>query len=283
MTELRQRMIEEFRLRNYSLRTQKAYVHHVARFAKHFGRSPADVTPEEVRTYLLHLTTVKKQSPAAVKQAICALRFLYTHVLDRSEDFPRLPYPKQKRTLPTVLSREEVARLLGAVRNLKHRAILMTGYAGGLRVGELTRLRVEDIDSSRMVINIRQSKGRKDRTVMLAKSLLRVLRAYWRTYRPGPWLYPGGRLGRHITTRSVQKVCHRAANRAGLQKNVTVHTLRHSFATHLNEAGADLRVVQVLLGHSNYRTTQRYVHVSPERIAATPSPLDVLEEIASVT
>lgn len=283
MTELRQRTIEEFRIRNYSRRTQKAYLHQISRFARHISKSPAHATPEEIREYLVYLIVDKRRSAAYVKQAVYALRFLYRHVLDRSDDLPRLPVPKQKRTLPTVLSRDEVVRLFGAVHNLKHRAILMTIYAGGLRVSEAVRLRADDIDSNRMVINIRQGKGRKDRTVMLAQSLLEVLREYWKAYRPGPWLYPGSRSGRHLSARAVQKICTRAVRRSGLDKRVTVHTLRHSFATHLNEAGADLRVIQVLLGHGNQRTTQRYVHVSPARIMDTKSPLDYLEEVATMT
>lgn len=284
MTELRQRTIEELQIRNYSRRTQKLYVNHLARFARHVGKSPADCTREEVRGYLVHLATVKQASPSAMKQAVCALRFLYKRVLARKEDMPNLPIPKQKQTLPVVLSPEEVARLFEAAGSLKNRTILMTVYAAGLRVSELARLKITDIDSERMVIHIRQGKGRKDRTVMLAQSLLETLREYWLAYRPGrAWLFPGDRPDRHLSPRSVQKICRRAAVRAQLRKRVTVHTLRHSFATHLNEAGADMRVIQVLLGHASYRTTMRYVHVSPERLVKTPSPLDIMNKVAKLS
>jgi integrase/recombinase XerD len=279
MTELRQRMLDELRIRNYSPRTQKTYISHVARFARHFGKSPADLSNDDVRAYHLHLVNIKSSS-AAIRLAVCALRFLYKNVLRRKEEVPDLPFGRREHTLPVVLSVDEMTRLFGTVVNIKHKAILMTVYAAGLRVSEVVALRIGDIDSSRMVINVRQAKGKRDRTVMLAESLLKILREYWRAHRPGnDYLFPSGRSHERISARSVQKIVRIAASRAGIRKRVTVHTLRHSFATHLSEAGADLRVIQVLLGHTSYNTTMRYVHVSPERLAATPSPLDMMSNI----
>jgi integrase/recombinase XerD len=278
MTDLRQRMLDDLRIRNYSPRTQKAYLGHVGRFAKHFGKSPADLTNDDVRAYHLHLVNVKSSS-AAIRQAVCALRFLYKRVLDRKEDVPNLPFGRREYPLPVVLSVNEMVRLFGAVTNTKHKAILMTLYAAGLRVSEVTALRVGDIDSERMVINVRQGKGKKDRTVMLAESLLKTLREYWQAHRPGRnYLFPAEHSNRHLSSRSVQKIVRRAAAQARTRKRVTVHTLRHSFATHLSEAGADLRVIQVLLGHSSYNTTMRYVHVSAERFGSHPKSLGYDEQ-----
>ena len=261
------------------MRTQKAYLGHLARLARHFRTSPDELSSEQLRAYFVELTVARRMSPAAIKQAMCAVQFLFDKVLDRKDDLPRLVYPRQERKLPTVLSQHDVARIFENVSNLKHRALLMTAYAAGLRVSELVRLRVEDVDSTRMVIRVRQGKGRRDRTVMLARALLHDLREYWLAYHPKQWLFQGSRPDRHLSARSVQQVCRRAARRAGIRKRVTVHTLRHSFATHLHESGVDLRVIQVLLGHGSFKTTERYVHVSPERLASTPSPLDLLSRV----
>jgi site-specific recombinase XerD len=267
MNDLRRRMIEDLRIRNYSHRTVHLYVSHLDRFARHLGKPPADATGEEIRAYQVHLVMVKQASPTLTKQAVCALRFFYRTVLERQVDLPPLPYPKQKKILPTVLSHAEVARLLQATTCRKHRAILMTVYAAGLRVSELAALRPGDIDSERMVINIRQGKGRKDRTVMLAHALLHTLREYWREYRPrGDWLFPGRRPEDPVSTTSVQRICRTAAARARLRKRVTTHTLRHTFATHLLSGGCDLRSVQEMLGHADVATTQLYTHLSREKI-----------------
>lgn len=277
MSELRQRLIDELTIRNYSPRTRQCYVRQYDVFTRHVRKPPEDATSAEVHAYHVHLVNVRHVSLTYLKQAVCALRFFYNQVLERQYDHPRLPYPKKAATLPTVLARTEITRLLDATSNRKHRAILMTVYGAGLRVSELAELRPADIDSERMVINVRQGKGRKDRTVILARTLLDALRDYWREYRPGTeWLFPGRNPGRHVSTRNVQHICQVAAERARLRKHVTAHTLRHSFATHLNEAGIDLRVIQLLLGHRSARTTMRYVHLSPERLQSTPSPLDLL-------
>jgi len=277
MTPLRRRMLSDLRTRNYAANTQKLYVQHVARFAAHFGRSPAKLGPKEVRAYLRHLVENKEVSWSYFNQAVCALRFLYRVTLGRRWMIEHLPFPRQERRLPTVLSREEVARFFGAVTNRKHRVVLLIAYAAGLRVSELVALRLGDVDSERMVIHVRQGKGRKDRLVTLSPVLLEELRAYVRWVQPSEWLFPGQDPTRHLHARTVQKACQRASEAADLGKRVTVHTLRHSYATHLLEAGTDLRVVQTLLGHTCLRTTAMYTHVSNQRLQEVTSPLDRLE------
>jgi site-specific recombinase XerD len=276
MTPLRRRMIEDMRLKNLSPGTIEAYASRVATFARHFGRSPQDLGRDDVRAYLLHLIQKKKVSWSVYNQTLAALRFLYEVTLGRKDVLERIPFPKQPRRLPVVLSLDEVARFFAAVVGIRHRAILMTAYAAGLRLSEVTGLRVEDIDSKRMVIRVRQAKGRKDRYVMLSPRLLTLLREYWKAARPTEWLFPGDAPGQPISGKAVYMVCVQAARTAGLGKHVTVHTLRHSFATHLLEAGTDLRTIQVLLGHRKLETTAVYIHVSPATVQATCSPLDRL-------
>jgi integrase/recombinase XerD len=277
MTPLRRRMIDDMTLRNFTPATIEAYVRCVARFARHFRASPDLLGPEQVRAYLLHLLQERHVSLSYYKLTRCALRFFYRETLGR-DDVPQSLAPvKQPRTLPVVLGPDELARFFAAITNLKHRALLMTAYAAGLRVSEVTRLRVQDIDSARMVIRVRHGKGQKDRYVMLSPRLLEVLRAYWKAARPGDFLFPGAAADRPLTTGSVRKVCYRARRAAGLDKHVTVHTLRHSFATHLLESGTDLRTIQVLLGHHSFSTTARYVHVATASLPSTRSPFDRLD------
>ncbi|HJZ60161.1 MAG TPA: tyrosine-type recombinase/integrase [Gemmataceae bacterium] len=276
MTPLRQRMIEDLKLRNLAPATIRVYVQRVAAFARHFGESPELLGPPEVRSYLVHLVQHKHASWSYYNQTVGALRFLYNVTLGRDEPLRRIACPKQPRKLPVVLSPEEVVRFFQAVPNLKHRALLMTAYAAGLRISEVVALTVADIDSRRMVIRVRQGKGRKDRYVMLSPRLLEVLRAYWKVARPAHWLFPGQVEGRPVTVGTAHRVCVEASRAAGLGKHVTVHTLRHSFATHLLEAGTDLRTIQLLLGHRELRTTAIYTHVSPATLEATQSPLDRL-------
>jgi integrase/recombinase XerD len=276
MTPLRRRMIEDMKLKNLAPRTIEVYTMRVAAFARHFGRSPAVLSREEVRSYLLHLVQEKHVSWSVFNQTVAALRFLYEVTLDREGVMVRIRCPKQPKRLPIVLSLDEMARFFAAVIGIKHRAILMTAYAAGLRHSEVVALRVEDIDSHRMVIRVRQGKGRKDRYVMLSPRLLALLREYWKVARPTDWLFPGDVPGHHITGQSVHRACVQAARDAGLGKHVTLHTLRHSFATHLLEAGTDIRTIQVLLGHRNLKTTAIYTHVSPTAVENTPSPLDQL-------
>jgi integrase/recombinase XerD len=277
MTPLRRRMIDDMTLRNFTPATIKAYVRCVARFAAYFHCSPDRLGCEHVRTYLLHLLNEQHVSHSYYKLIRCALRFFYRETLGRDDVPASLAPVKQPRSLPVVLGPDELARFFVAIKNLKHRALLMTAYAAGLRVSEVTRLRGADIDSDRMVIRVRHGKGQKDRYVMLSPRLLEVLRAYWRAARPSDFLFPGAAPDQPLTTGSVRKVCSRARIAAGLDKHVTVHTLRHSFATHLLESGTDLRTIQVLLGHNSFNTTARYVHVATASLPSTQSPFDRLE------
>ena len=279
MTPLRQRMIEDMKLRNLSPRTIGAYVMRAAAFARYFRRSPAALGREEVRAYLLHLVQEKKVSWSMYNQTVAALKFLYEVTLNREGVMVRVRCPKQPKRLPVVLSLEEVTRFFGAIIGVKHRAILMTAYAAGLRISEVVALRVEDIDSKRMVLHVRQGKGRKDRNVMLSPRLLTLLREYWKIARPTDWLFPGQIPGQPITAGMVHRICVQAAHAAGLDKHVTVHTLRHSFATHLLEAGTNIRTIQMLLGHRNINTTAVYTHVSPIALETTRSPLDQLDPL----
>jgi site-specific recombinase XerD len=274
---LRQRMIDDMTVRNLSPQTRENYIFHVARFAKYFSRSPELLGCPEIRTYLLFLIEQRHVSWAYFNQSVCALRFLYRTTLKKEWTVEHLPFPKKPKTLPVVLRVDEVAQFFRAVTNIKHRAILMTAYAAGLRTSEVTHLRVKDIDSQRMVIHVQQGKGRKDRYVMLSPTLLELLRAYWKAERPNHWLFPGQDPTRPITVSSVQLACRRAATISGISKHISVRTLRHTFATHLLESGTNVRIIQALLGHRSLLTTARYTHVSAEAIHSTTSPLDLLK------
>jgi site-specific recombinase XerD len=277
MTPLRQRMIDDMQLRNLSLLTQKAYVSAVSQFARHFAASPDRLGEAEVRQYMLELVK-RRVSWSRYNVILCALRFLYHVTLGRDGLLQRIPFPKDEKRLPVVLSREEVAQFLKAACHFKTRVMLTTAYATGLRISELVALRVEDIDSRRMLIRVRQGKGRKDRYVMLSPKLLELLRKYWKAARPRDWLFrtrsPGS--PEHFA-KLVQHMCRRTLRRSGLKKRVTMHTLRHTFATHLLEAGVDIRTIQVLLGHRSLKTTAQYTFVSMKRITTLQSPLDLLD------
>jgi len=262
MSKLRQRMTEDLRIRNYSPRTITTYVGRVAAFAKHLGRSPADLDSVHIREYQRYLVEDKRASWAVFNQTVCALRFLYTITLGRTEIIEHIPYARPQQKLPVVLSRREVAQLLAATTYFKHRVILMTIYGCGLRLSEVLGLHVTDIDSQRKVVHVRQGKGRKDRYVNLPATLVPQLQEYWKEYRPNLWLFPGNVLGRPLTASSVQRATSQARLRAGLTKRVTPHTLRHCFATHLLEAGTDLRTIQMQLGHGSLHTTAIYLHVA---------------------
>jgi site-specific recombinase XerD len=268
-------MEEELKLRRYSPATIKAYVFAVRNFAKFHGRSPEEMGTEEVRAYLLYLTE-KKLSPATINQIICAIRFLYIDVLNRPFEIGRVFYQKRKRKLPVVLSEREILRLLEAAVHLKERAILMTMYSGGLRLREVLGLHPKDIDSATMRIRIREGKGGKERYVVLAATLLEVLREYSRRFRPTRWLFAGDHPDQPIHPRTVQRLVRDTARRAGLSKPVTPHVLRHSFATHLLEHGTNLRYIQELLGHRSLKTTMLYTHVSRKALGQVVSPLDRL-------
>jgi integrase/recombinase XerD len=277
MSPLRQRLIDDLRLRNYSPGTIEIYVAVVARFAKHFGCSPDRLGVAEVRAYQLHLLS-EKVSWSRFNQAVCGLRFFFKVTLRRPDMIEQLPYGKRPKTLPSVLSKEEVAKLLAAVPHERHRQILRIAYACGLRLSEAVGLQTRDIDSGRMVIKVRQGKGQKDRLVPLSAKLLEELRSYWRRHRPGKWLFPSPKGDKPIHVGNVQRVCKRAARRCGFTKRVSPHTLRHSYATHLLEAGTDLMTLKELLGHRDLETTTRYTHVT-SKARQTPSPLDTLPEV----
>jgi integrase/recombinase XerD len=278
MTEispLRRRMIEDMTVRNLSPATQRSYVHAVAKFARFFGRSPETLDLEDVRAFQVHLVAGGMSWPA-LNQTVCALRFLYGVTL-RQADLPeRIVYAREPQKLAVVLSTEEVVRFLEAVPSLKCRAALTTAYAAGLRASEVASLKVADIDSSRMVIRVELGKGGRDRYVMLSPQLLDILRAYWRLARPPHWLFPRHDGEHPIHPATLNAACRSACAAAGLGKRVTVHTLRHSFATHLLESGTDIRIIQALLGHRNVNTTARYAQVATSTIRGTPSPLDQL-------
>ena len=282
MTPLRERMLDDLRLRNYSDRTIKAYLRCITDFARYFGKSPDELGPTEIREYQLYLVKQKRCSWAVFNQTVCALRFFYRTTLGCKEMIEEIPYPRFEKRLPVVLSQTEVAALLQSLKNLKHRAILTTIYATGLRVSEVTNLLATDIDSTRMIVQVRQGKGRKDRFVMLSANLLALLREYWKAYKPTHWLFPGRIANRPIDVATVYRVCQRAARVAKLSKSVSPHTLRHSFATHLLEAGTDLRTIQLLLGHRNLKTTSFYLHISNLALRSTTSPLDLLLASSSV-
>lgn len=278
MTPLRQRYIHDLELRNRSPRTISCYVSHVAAFAKHFGRSPEELGPEEIRVYQLHLVHERRASWSSFNQAVCALRFLYDVTLPRDWTVTHIAYGKRPHKVPSVLSRDEVRRLLACVSRPVHRLLLTTLYAAGLRLSEGLYLQVADIDSQRMVLHIRHGKGQKERLVSLSPTLLAELRAWWRIRRPPLWLFPGQGGDRPLSPSVVQRACQEAARQAGLTKHATPHTLRHSYATHLLEAGLDVRTLQKLLGHSQLATTAHYTHVTDERVRGVISPLDLPSE-----
>ena len=247
----------------------------MAAFAQHFHRSPDQLGAEEIRRYQLFLIQEKKLAWSSYKQIVCALRFFYAKTLKRPFLLEDIPFPHHEQRLPLILSKGEVERILSAPRRPKTRAILMTLYATGLRRSEVAHLRVSDIDSARMTIFV-QGKGKKDRVVMLSPILLDTLRQYWRLAKPKYWLFPGRTPDQPISENDVFAVFHNAVRRAGITKHVSPHSLRHSFATHLLEAGVDLRTIQLLLGHRSLKTTARYLHVSQYHVRATASPLDSL-------
>jgi len=276
MTHLRQRMQEDLRLRNFSERTVRRYTHTVAEFATYFHKSPDQLGPEHIRTFLLHLLNERKLVWGTIQGARSALKFLYTRTLKQTWFDQEVIKPKVRRKLPTVWSREEVCALLDAEMNIKHRALLALYYSAGLRCQEALDLKVSDIDSKRMIIHVREGKGKFPRQVMLSPKLLEILRVYWRGRKPKDWLFPGKQAGEQLKANAVRVVCQKLRKQLGIRKSLSPHVLRHSFATHLLDAGTDLRSIQLLLGHRDLETTSRYLHVSEARLHATPSPLDDL-------
>jgi len=275
-------MLEELERRNYAQTTIDSYIHAVEHFAQYFRRSPDQLGPDHIREYQVALFKKFKLAPNTVSRRLAALRFFYIQTLKKGWSVAETPYPKKALNLPMVLSQEEVARLINAALTPFHRIVLMTLYATGVRRAELARLKISDIDSQRMVIHVQGGKGRKDRDIMLSPKLLAALREYWRGLKrkPTQWLFPGGcshTAERPITPKTVYYACRHAARRAGLQeKKIHPHTLRHCFATHLLESGADLRTIQLLLGHRDLEETTIYLHLSRRHLSATASPLDAL-------
>jgi integrase/recombinase XerD len=282
VTHLRQIMLDELRRRNFATTTIESYIHGVEHFSQYFHRPPDQLGPEHIRQYQAMLFTELKLSPNIVIVRLAALRFFYIHVLKRNWSIAETPYPKKVLHLPQVLSQDEVARLIDAAEFSFHRILLMTLYATGARRAEVAHLKISDIDSQRMVIHIRGGKGRKDRDVMLSPKLLDALLVYWRGLRrkPTDWLFPGNRwhtASHPVSTKVLWHACQQAAERAGLEhKHIHPHILRHCFATHLLEAGADLRTIQMLLGHRDLEETTIYLHLSRRHLSATSSPLDAL-------
>jgi site-specific recombinase XerD len=275
-------MLEELQRRNYAETTINSYLRTVEEFSRRFHCSPDRLGPRHIREYQAELFQKRKFSPNTVAQRLAALRFFYTKTLKKVWSIEETPYPKKTLHMPTILSQEEVARLIDAAWPPFHRTLLMALYATGLRRAELARLKVSDVDSKRMVIHVRGGKGRKDRDVMLSPKLLEALREHWRGLqrKSSAWLFPGNRWhtgDTPIDTKVVWNACKEAAQRAGLQKDVHPHTLRHCFATHLLEAGADLRTIQILLGHRDLKETTIYLHLSQRHLHATVSPLDSLK------
>ena len=281
MTRLRKMMLEELQRRNFSEHTIRYYVRTVEDFARHFNRPPDRLGLQHIREYQAELFQKRKLSAGTVTIRLAALRFFYIKTLKKPWSIAETPYPKKSHRLPTILSQEEVARLIDAALTPFHRTLLMTLYATGLRCAELTHLKVSDVDSKRMVIHVHAGKGRKDRDVMLSPKLLDELRKHWRRLRQktSDWLFPGNRwhtADYPIDEKTPRHACQGAARRAGLSHAIHPHTLRHCFATHLLEAGADLRTIQILLGHSSLKETTIYLHLSKRHLSTTPSPLDSL-------
>ena len=273
MTPLRQRFIDDLRLKNFSESTIKVYVHAVEKFARFLGRSPDESTAQDVRAFLIH------EMDRGLSRSYCvvqrnALRHLYLDTLGRTDELELVPRPKRERRLPVVLSREEVQRLFAVVENLKHKALFMVAYDAGLRLSEVLNLRAEDIDSQRMVIRIRQGKGKKDRYGRLSVGLLQLLREYWRAYRPESLLFPGAHPKKRYDLATPGHILKKLCRKAGITKRVTMRTLRHSFATHLFEQNVNLRTIQKLLGHASIKTTTIYTHVSNAVITNIVNPLD---------
>lgn len=277
MTSLRTRMTEDMQIRNLAVHTQNTYLLQVALFARHFSKSPELLGPEQIRTYQVYLTNEKKLATSSILIAISALRFLYKVTLKKTwaiDDV--IPAPKKPQQLPIILSPEEVIQFLAAVTSAKHRAILTTCYAAGLRISEAVALTPPAIDSKRMVLRVELGKGKKDRYVMLSPKLLTTLRDWWRLERPQHWLFPGNVPDRHITSDAVERECQKAHAACKIPKPITPHSLRHAFAVHLLEQGTDIRTIQLLLGHRSLATTARYLRIATTKVCSTTSPLDLL-------
>ena len=277
MGQLRDRMEQDLILKKLSPATRTNYLLYCRKFAAHYRRSPEELGETEIRDFLLHAIQIEQVSYGTYRQILAALKFLYTVTLGRPWEVERIPFPRREpKAFPEVLEKSQLLQLFAALRSPKYRALFLTCYAAGLRISEACALRVEDIDSKRMLIRVRYAKGSKQRYTILSRQLLNALRAYWRVQQPPEWLFPGQGKAPHIAPDSARQVFRAARERAGLGRWCTPHTLRHSFATHLLESGTELVVIQALLGHSNIRTTTTYTHVRTDHLASVTSPLDTL-------
>jgi integrase/recombinase XerD len=277
MGRLYDQMKMDLELKNFSPKTVSCYLACMVHFVRHYGRSPVEMGEEEIRNYLYFLIKEKEVSQSSINQAYSAMKFFYETTMGREWNGVKIPRMKNRKKLPAVLSKEEVHCLLESLSNLKHRAILTTIYSGGLRVGEATRLKVSDIDGKRMMIRVEGGKGNKDRYTLLGNRALSDLRQYWSAYRPVEWLFPGSDPSKPISVASVQSAFRQAVKRSGIRKKATVHTLRHSFATHLLESGTDLYYIQRFLGHTTASTTSIYLHITGKDLGKIKSPIDQLE------
>jgi len=276
MSELRKRMIRDMQSRNFSPGTQRRYLRAVIGLAEYYHRSPDKINIEEIQDYIVHLLSERKLAVGSCHAIITGLRFFYTVTLKQDGASVDIPQIKRETRLPEILSPEQLEKLFAAPRKLKHRVLLMTAYSAGLRVNELVHLKVTDIHSDRMMIRVEQGKGRKDRYTLLSKRLLSELRAYWQIKRPAVWLFPGIKRQKPLCARMAQKAYAKAVAKAGITRKGGIHTLRHCFATHLLEAGEDIRTIQLLMGHSSILSTVRYLQVTSKTLQGTQSPLDLL-------
>lgn len=277
MTELRKEMIKAMELRNLSKQTQRSYLSAVSGLAKYYMKSPDEISKEMIEDYLLHLKNDRGNAPNSLLSVITGLRFFHNHVLSYEESVLDFSFRRKNRKLPVVLSQEEVWRIINATNNKKHRLILMVAYSAGLRASEVAALKTEHIDSKRMLIKVENGKGGKDRYTLLSKMFLRELRHYYKTCKPGEWIFPSSHKGGPLCYASIRAVYEKARKKAGIKKGAGTHTLRHSFGTHLLEAGYDIRKIQVLMGHKSLSTTMIYLHVSRQTLSKIKSPLDLFD------
>lgn len=276
MSPLRKKMIRDMQLRNFAPGTQRCYIAAVAGLVKYCRQSPETISPEQIQDYVLHLLRERKLAVGSCHAIVTALRFFYTVTLGRDQSSVPIPQIKSTTCLPEILSCKEIKKLFAAIGNPKHKSLLMTTYGGGLRVSEVVRLKLTDIQTDRMMIRVEQGKGMKDRYTLLSKRLLKELRDYWKIKRPAVWLFPGQPKNKPMSTRMAQKVYARAVSKAEIKRKGGIHTLRHCFATHLLEAGEDIRTIQLLMGHRSILTTVRYLQVTSKTLQGTKSPLDLL-------
>ncbi len=276
MTPLREKMISEMQLHRLASATQDSYLRSVEGLAKYFNLSPDKIDEDKLKEYILHLINKRYLKWSTINTITAGLRFLYARTLDRKDIALSIPIKKTPSRLPEIFSPDELLKFFSSIKNLKHRVMIMTAYAGGLRIGEIIKLKVSDIDSSRMLIRVQMGKGSRDRYTILSARLLEELRVYWKRYRPKYWLFTNERTKNHITKSCPHLAFERARKKLGIKKQVTFHSLRHGFATHMLEAGVDIRTIQVLMGHATINSTAAYLHIAQKRLSLSKSPLDLL-------